>query len=44
MKRLIALTAVVVATMWSVGVRAADPSGRWSATFMTQVGEQVYTY
>ena len=25
-------------------MRAADPSGRWSATFMSQVGEQVYTY
>ena len=38
------LTAVVMATVWSVAVRAADPSGRWAATFMTDVGEQVYTY
>ena len=44
MKRYIALAAVVIAFAWSIGVRAADPSGRWSATFMTQVGEQVYTY
>ena len=44
MKRYVALMAVVLVAMWSVGVRAADPSGRWSATFMTQVGEQVYTY
>jgi hypothetical protein len=44
MKRYIALAAVVIALAWSVGVRAADPSGRWSATFMTQVGEQAYTY
>jgi hypothetical protein len=44
MKRYIALAAVVIALAWSIGLRAADPSGRWSATFMTQVGEQVYTY
>jgi hypothetical protein len=44
MKRYIALTAVVIAVAYSIGVRAADPSGRWSATFMTQVGEQAYTY
>jgi hypothetical protein len=25
-------------------VRAADPSGRWIATFATEVGEQQYTY
>ena len=43
MKRHVVLVAVVAATIWSVGVRAADPSGRWAATFMTQVGEQVYT-
>jgi hypothetical protein len=36
--------AVMLAIAWSVALRAADPSGRWSATFMTQVGEQVYTY
>ena len=44
MKRFIAGTAIVLALAWSAGVRAADPSGRWSATFMTQVGEQAYTY
>src|SRR5688572_25853570 len=44
MKRYVGLMAVVLVAMWSAGVRAADPSGRWSATFMTQVGEQVYTY
>ena len=44
MKRYVVLVAMVVATIWSVGLRAADPSGRWSATFMTQVGEQAYTY
>jgi hypothetical protein len=44
MRRFIAGTAIVLALAWSVGVRAADPSGRWSATFMTQVGEQAFTY
>ena len=44
MRRFVAGTAIVLALAWSVGVRAADPSGRWSATFMTQVGEQAYTY
>ena len=44
MKRYVVLMVVVVTVMWSAGVRAADPSGRWAATFMSQVGEQVYTY
>ena len=44
MKRYVVLTAVVIAIAWSVALRAADPSGRWAATFMTQVGEQAYTY
>lgn len=44
MKRYVVLAVVVVAMAWSVSLRAADPSGRWAATFMSQVGEQVYTY
>ena len=44
MKRYVVLAAVVMAVAWSVALRAADPSGRWSATFMSQVGEQAYTY
>jgi hypothetical protein len=44
MKRCVVLMALVLAMIWSVGVRAADPSGRWAATFTSQVGEQVYTY
>ena len=44
MKRYVALTAIVLAVVWVTAVRAADPSGRWSATFMTDVGEQAYTY
>ena len=44
MRRFVVLAAVVLALAWSASVRAADPSGRWSATFMTQVGEQAYTY
>ena len=44
MKRLVVLVAVMIAIAAGVALRAADPSGRWAATFMTQVGEQVYTY
>ena len=44
MKRYLGFAAVAIALAWSIDVRAADPSGRWSATFMTQVGEQAYTY
>ena len=44
MKRYSVLVVVALALVWSAAVRAADPSGRWSATFMTQLGEQSYTY
>jgi len=44
MRRYVALTAVVLTLAWGISLRAADPSGRWAATFMSQVGEQVYTY
>ena len=44
MKRFVVLAVVALAIAWGTAVRAADPSGRWAATFMSQVGEQVYTY
>lgn len=44
MKRCVVMTAVALAVASSAALRAADPSGRWAATFMSQVGEQVYTY
>ena len=46
MKRYVVLLAVVVAAVWTLSLQAQkpDPTGRWSATFMSQVGEQVYTY
>jgi hypothetical protein len=46
MKRYRVLTAVLIAITWTVSLSAQKPdvSGRWAATFMTQVGEQVYTY
>ena len=44
MKRYVVLAAVVIAVVSSAALRAADPSGRWAAVFMTQVGEQSYTY
>jgi hypothetical protein len=30
--------------MWLAPVRAADISGRWTASFDTQIGKQNYTY
>jgi len=44
MKRYIGFAAIVMAVAWTVALRAADASGRWTATFVSQVGEQVYTY
>ena len=44
MKRFVVLAVVALVIALGTAVRAADPSGRWSATFMSQVGEQVYTY
>jgi hypothetical protein len=40
----IALTSVVTLLMLAALVRAADPSGRWTSTFTTEVGEQQYTF
>ena len=40
----ITLTSVVAILALAALVRAADPSGRWTATFMTEVGEQQYTF
>ena len=42
--RPITLTSVVALLMLAALVRAADPSGRWTATFTTEVGEQQYTF
>lgn len=41
--RIITATAVVVVALLA-GVRTADVSGTWSATFDTQMGQQQYTY
>src|SRR5262249_31970969 len=38
----VAVTVVVLALL--ALIHAADPSGRWTATFMTEVGEQQYTF
>ncbi len=40
----IPLTLVVVLLVIAALVRAADPTGRWTATFTTDVGEQQYTF
>jgi hypothetical protein len=37
--------ALAVAVLVSIAlVRAADPSGRWTTTFATEIGEQQYTF
>lgn len=41
-RRILSIALLVVIAL--SGVRAADPSGRWTATFATEVGEQQYTY
>jgi len=38
------LTSMVAILALAALVRAADPSGRWTATFTTEVGEQQYTF
>lgn len=40
----IAAAAAVFVTLALGVARAADPSGRWTTTFMTEVGEQQYTF
>jgi hypothetical protein len=40
----ITVTLVVVILVSAALVRAADPSGRWTSTFTTEVGEQQYTF
>jgi hypothetical protein len=41
--RLVTASAVLVVALIA-GVRTADVSGTWSATFDTQIGQQQYTY
>jgi len=35
---------VALCAMWLVPLRAADISGKWTASFDTQIGKQNYTY
>ncbi|HLG59628.1 MAG TPA: hypothetical protein VI485_30095 [Vicinamibacterales bacterium] len=42
-RRLVLASALLVVVSLA-GVRAADVSGKWSATFNTDAGEQQYTY
>ncbi|HKE87550.1 MAG TPA: hypothetical protein VKB50_27520 [Vicinamibacterales bacterium] len=44
MRTRFAFVLLVVIVVASALVRAADVSGKWAATFDTQVGQQVYTY
>jgi len=41
--RLVTASAIVLVVLLA-GVRAADVTGTWSATFDSQVGQQQYTY
>jgi hypothetical protein len=38
------VAAALMAAALFVTLRAADPSGRWAATFPTDMGEQSYTF
>jgi hypothetical protein len=40
----VAVIAAVLAIISLAAVRAADVTGRWSATFNTDIGEQQYTF
>jgi hypothetical protein len=44
MTRRITLTSAIAILLCAALVRAADPSGRWTSTFTTEVGEQQYTF
>jgi len=44
MKTRLALMCAVTVLIAAVLVHAADVTGKWTATFDTQVGQQVYTY
>ena len=41
--RLVLLTAAIAIAALTT-MRAADVSGRWTSTFSTQLGEQIYTF
>jgi hypothetical protein len=41
--RIVVVTAVLLVASLAV-IQAADVTGRWTATFTTQVGEQSYTF
>ena len=40
----IIVVSVLLLLAFTVFLRAADPSGRWTSTFSTDVGEQQYTF
>jgi hypothetical protein len=44
MIRRASIAALALAVTASVALRAADPTGRWTATFPTEIGEQSYTF
>ena len=44
MDRRFVVTVAVIAVACLASVYAADATGRWTATFQTQIGEQQYTF
>jgi opacity protein-like surface antigen len=38
------LLAVALCAVWLAPIRAADISGKWTASFDTQIGKQTYTF
>lgn len=42
-RTILAVAALIVSVAFAV-TRAADVSGRWTASFTTEIGEQQYTY
>ena len=42
--RFVAIIVAVLVAVSIAAVRAADVTGRWSATFTTDIGEQQYTF
>jgi hypothetical protein len=43
-RRTILVVAALLVSVSLAGIRGADVSGRWTASIMTDIGEQQYTY
>jgi hypothetical protein len=43
-RRALTVAVAVTVTLAAATLRAADPTGRWTAAFNTEIGEQQYTF